>query len=82
MNSGSPLDDPQARAETQISARFICCPQSPSMTQGMDDVSVIDKMAMLSTRMRPPAAQRHQRRRAEDVNQHRTGTPLQRGSPP
>ena len=35
--------------------------------QGMDDVPVIDDVAMLSVGMRPPAAQRHQRRRAEEA---------------
>src|SRR5690348_14916467 len=35
--------------------------------QGMDDVPVIDDVAMLSTGMRPPAAQRRQRRRAEEA---------------
>src|SRR5438270_2757634 len=33
----------------------------------MDDVPVIDDVAMLSAGMRPPAAQRHQRRRAEEA---------------
>src|SRR3954453_15894772 len=33
--------------------------------QGMDDVPVIDHVAVLAVGMRPPAAQRHQRRRAE-----------------
>src|SRR5271166_270087 len=35
--------------------------------QGMDDVPVIDDVAMLSAGMRPPAAQRRQRRRAEEA---------------
>src|SRR6267378_1470691 len=35
--------------------------------QGMDDVPVIDDVAMLAAGMRPPAAQRHQRRRAEEA---------------
>src|SRR5712671_1796981 len=42
--------------------------QSPWLTaQGMDDVPVIDHMAVLAAGMRPPAAQRHQRRRAEEA---------------
>src|SRR5258705_5261470 len=35
--------------------------------QGMDDVAVIDHMAVLAAGMRPTAAQRHQRRRAEEA---------------
>src|SRR3954471_16562763 len=35
--------------------------------QGMDDVPVIDHMAVLAVGGRPPAAQRHQRRRAEEA---------------
>src|SRR5437899_5831102 len=35
--------------------------------QGMDDVPVIDDVAMLATGMRPPAAQRRERRRAEEA---------------
>src|SRR5256714_12336032 len=35
--------------------------------QGMDDVPVVDDVAMLSVGIRPPAAQRHQRRRAEEA---------------
>ena len=37
------------------------------VAQGMDDVPVIDDVAMLSAGMRPPAAQRHQRGRAEEA---------------
>jgi hypothetical protein len=35
--------------------------------QGMDNVPVIDDVAMLSVGSRPPAAQRHQRPRAEEA---------------
>src|SRR5438477_9233226 len=50
----------------RISARSPCS-AAWLATQGMDDVPVVDDAAVLAGGMRPPAAQRHQRRRAEEA---------------